>query len=312
MFRKNSTSKIEGIIKEVKGVEANELYEIKFITTKDNIHIVSNRKEHKIYPYEKMTMLYVDRDHICLAFGNIKYMIWVQNSTVDLYELEKEVRESVKNAKLNQKTELQGVAERVEKKEKRSYRKQLGGLLIIVALICCLCTVGYVFATQNGKDLLNTLTTTVSNIFVKNEEDVESKKIEYLNDSYEKLLETKYDIGEFRILLNSITVGKNEFDIWQSKLAEIKISYNKNKITDFKLDKEYSTMADDKIKNETQAIYNDVERLFDNLETYLKDKNDKLSDYILLEEETTRINEQIFALQTSIVIEIQQLENSVQ
>lgn len=312
MFRKNSTSKIEGIIKKVKGVEANDLYEIELATTKDSIHIISNKKEHKIYSYEKLSMLYVDRDHICLAFGNIKYMIWVQNSTIDLYELEKEIRESVKNAKLNKNTELQGVAEKVEKKERRSYRKQLSVLLIIVALVCCLCTVGYVFTTQKGKEIFDYAMNTVSEIFNKESENKENEKIQFLETSYEQLTKTKYDVGELRNLITVISTGNNEYDTWLSRLAEIKISFKNNKLTSFKFDKNYSTMADNELKNESEKIYTKFESLCDTLEQYLHDKNDKLSDYILLEDDIEVINNDIFALHTAIVVEIQQLENSVQ
>lgn len=315
MFRKNSTSKIDGIINQLKGVEANELFEIELITTKNEIHIVKNKKEHKIYGYDELSMLYADKEHLCLAFGSAKYMIWFQNCDVDLYELEKEVREYAKNAKLNKDTQLHGVAKKAEKKEKCSYRKKLGTLLLMVALISCLSTVVFVFTTNKGQELVGIVENKVIEIFPalekKDNSELRKEKIQYLRDSYEKLEKTKYDIAEISYLISDITMGEKDYESWLSKLTGIKESYEENKVIDFKLDKEYTTMSDSTIKDKSKEIYEDAEELFKELNDLLLNKHEKLSDYLSLEEQVEELNNEIFSLHTSIVREIQQLENIV-
>lgn len=315
MFRKNGASDIDGIIKHLKGVDANELFEIEFMTTKDEIHIILNKKEHKTFRYEELSMLYADKEHLCLAFSNTKYMIWFQNSNVDLYELEKEVREYAKNAKLNKDTQLHGVAKKAEKKEKRSYGKKLVTLLLIVVLISSLSTVVFVFTNNKGQEILESIRNKVVEIFPdlekKDNAELKKEKIQYLRDVYEKLEKTKYDITEVSYLIGDITTSEKDYDAWLSKLAEIQQSYETNKMVDYKLDKEHLTMEDATIKNRSKDIYINAEELLEELNNLLLDKDEKVSKYLLLEESIKSLNHEIFSLHTLIVKEIQQLENSV-
>ena len=306
MFRKkDSTSEVEEIVRRVRGVDANEFYPIELITTPRKIHIILDNKTKNSYGYAELDMLYVDSDHVCLAFGKMKYMIWAQRDNAHLRELEDEIKESAKKAKLAQSVQK---VERQMKKEKKSNEQNRGkkvlSMLISLFFVLTVCAGGQFAVSKGYHEVLFSM----MDELIRGEEMVDEEKINYLEGIYDNLLDSKNRVIELQSFVKlAECYGEEDVNNLLKDLQEIEADYKSSKITDYSQDQGYISLADNFVKTNSGKIYNKIEKVLNSL---FEHPYTEESDFTEAKEDLDEINRELYTILNDLVSEIQKQNSS--